>query len=495
MTEHATTIEDLARDCDLSLAEFAQCVTAQRLDAAVDRLTALGDPPYEAIAKTARDLGLPVRALMVLIEQTVDSGGAWPDPIDLDELAKIEPTAPAMIIKDWLPCGYAALFAGHGGAGKSGIALDLAVCIALGLPWCGFEVQRRRVLYLSCEDREGVLHWRLYRICHQLGKTISALCGQLSLIDLVGHDSVLWERDPRTGKTETDAYKRLEELVAELGIEVVVVDGVSDAFGGNENARTEVQRFLNSLVALVPPDTGAVLLIAHINKQAALSATAAEGYSGSTGWHNAVRARWYLYPETACSETDRPERTGDLILELQKANFGRADQAIRFHWDDGAHLFVGRRVIPETEADRTHRGRVECEGILAAFRACADAGIDVPAATTGNRTGLHVLAAQEAFPRTLTHGEKRSNSRRFWRHIEHLRRMRQIKDSVIRRNNRHTASILVLSDAGGSKDAPNASNDDEGIQRTIDARRHCVDASNDAGGYRGCARNRNGNYP
>jgi len=35
----------------------------------------------------------------------------------------------------------------------------------------------------------------------------------------------------------------------------------------------------------------------------AANANTTEGYSGSTQWHNAARARWYRYPET---EKDEP---------------------------------------------------------------------------------------------------------------------------------------------------------------------------------------------
>jgi hypothetical protein len=87
----------------------------------------------------------------------------------LEALAEHEPQPPQFIIPDWLPCGYATLLAGHGGVGKSMIALYVAVCIAAGAPFFGLEVQRRRVLFISCEDRTDVLHWRLKRICVHLG--------------------------------------------------------------------------------------------------------------------------------------------------------------------------------------------------------------------------------------------------------------------------------------------------------------------------------------
>jgi hypothetical protein len=140
---------------------------------------------------------------------------AWPDPIDFAELAERDPEPPAFIIDDWLPIGHATLIAGHGGVGKSGIALYLAVCIALGLPFFGLTVTRRRTMYLSCEDREGVLHWRLSRICAHLGVNIIDLKGWLDVIDLVGHDCVLWERAPRTGNALTPAYGQVQARIEE----------------------------------------------------------------------------------------------------------------------------------------------------------------------------------------------------------------------------------------------------------------------------------------
>ena len=374
-----------------------------------------------------------------------DASSTWPAPIDLAALAGREPEPPRFIVADWLPAGYATLLAGHGGVGKSAIALHLAVSMALGLSFAGLTVEQRRVLYLSCEDRENVIHWRLERICRELNVSLRELPGLLDIVELVGHDAILWDRDPRTGACFTPAFGQLEMRMRESGAGVLIVDGVTDTFGGNENARTEVKRYVNALLALVPSDTGALLLLGHVAKPTATTAATSEGYSGSTGWHNAVRARWYLYPETERSdETDRPERTGRLALELQKSNLGPVDQAISWRWDAAAHMF-----LPEpapSHFDRTVRERDEQRGILLAMRACADAGIGIPAATMGRRTGYHVLAAQAACPDSLR-GSKAA-ARRFWRHIEALRAMGHICEGSMRRSDRHTVATLGLTTEG-----------------------------------------------
>ncbi len=417
--------------------------------ATTDKGLAFLDAEREARRRGALD-GVPLVALVrnaARGAETPDLPNSWPTALDLQALAEREPEKPRFVMPDWLPAGYASLLAGHGGVGKSGIALHLAVCTAAGVPFFGLEVERRRVLYLSCEDRGNVLHWRLARICAHLGVNLAGLRRWLEVVDLVGHDCVLWERDPRTSNTFTPAFGSLEERVREAQIELLVIDGVSDTFAGNENARNDVKRFINTLVALIPPDRGAVLLVGHIAKPTAASSMTSEGYSGSTGWHNSVRARWYLYPESRQDDDGgRPERTGALILELQKSNLGRTDQSMRFRWDDDAHMFLGK-LEGYSAFDRKHQDRTQQASILGALKGCAAPEIVVPTATTGQRTAYHVLSIRPEFPESLK-GAGRGKTRRFWRQIEDLRQLRQIEERVYRRENRHTAWQFVLTDEG-----------------------------------------------
>ena len=369
----------------------------------------------------------------------------WPQALDLEALAELEPEQPRSIMEG-LPCGYATGIFGHGGVGKSAIALHLGVCVALGLPFFGLQTERRRVTYLSCEDRAAVLHWRLKRICTHLSVEMASLRGWLEIVDLVGHDAVLWDRDPRTGNTVTPAFGRLAQRITEYQTELLIVDGTSDTFAGNENARTDVKRFVNALVGLVPAERGAVLLIGHVDKNTARASETTEGYSGSTAWNNAVRARWYLRPETTSGEEGRTERTGGLILELQKANLGRADTEMRFEWDASAHLFLGQ-TLGSSAFDRKHQDRTEQNGILRALKGCAESGIYVPAAMTGPRTAFLVLQQRPEFPASLK-GSGRSKSRRFWRQIENLRHAALCAESSIERKGRKYTATLSITTQG-----------------------------------------------
>lgn len=358
--------------------------------------------------------------------EQASSRNEWPKPLDLVALSQREPEPPRFVMDDWLPCGYATLFAGHGGVGKSGVALHLAVCIAAGLPFFGLRVARRRVLYLSCEDRANILHWRLTRICAFLRIDLANLAGWLEILDLVGQPTVLWERDQQSGNSLTMSHSNLHSRIRAGESQVLIADGIADTFGGNENSRTEVKAFVNSLLALVPPDEGAVLLVGHISKPVASNSVTSEGYSGSTGWHNSVRARWYFYPE---------RDTGSLKLELQKSNLGPTDRAMNFRWDAERHLFVGAAV---TDFDSQQRDEEERAGIIAAMKACP---VPVPTATTGKGTTFNVLSIRPEFPPTLMDVKGKS---RFWRHIEVLRQTGVIAEGEIPAPGYHKKSIWIV---------------------------------------------------
>lgn len=302
-------------------------------------------------------------------------------------------------------------------------------------------------MFLSCEDRANVLHWRLTRICRHLAIDLANLRGWLHVVDLVGHDALLYATDPRTGNSITPAYGILAERIREQQIEVLIADGTADTYGDSENARGPVKRFINSLLGLIPAETGALILIGHVNRVTAANNITTEGYSGSTAWHNSCRARWYLYQQSEQGDdSQQSRRTGRLIFEVQKSNHGEIGTQIEFEWDADAHLFVGRQVA-NSLFDLRHQQREERRGILRAFSACATDAVIVPAALTGQRTAYHVLSVQPLFPESLRGGGK-PKTRRFWRHIEELRQMRAIAESVYRRTNRHEGSQLVLTPEG-----------------------------------------------
>jgi RecA-family ATPase len=301
-------------------------------------------------------------------------------------------------------------------------------------------VQRRRVAFVSLEDPKDVINWRLVRVCVWLGVDMASLAGQLVVLDGSSSESALMV-DTRDGASFTTVYF---ELKRRLSGRSIIVDGASDAFAANENDRSAVRRFVRGLRRLVGPDDF-LLLLAHVDKATARAADTSQGYSGSTAWSNSARARWYLRAE--------PD-SEDLLLEVQKANHLPAGAKLRLSWNTQAHVFVADLVQPTTKLERELAESDERDGILAAFRSCAEAGIPVPAAMQGPRTAYHVLSLRPEFPVSLAGGNRAATSR-FREQIERLRQSRSIVEGSIRRANRHSLLVLVVAQEGCA-DVPNS---------------------------------------
>jgi len=343
----------------------------------------------------------------------------FPLALDLADLAGRDPVPPAFVIEGFLPQGELTLFAGHGGTGKTSVALLAAVCIAAGRDFYGLPVQRRRVAFLSCEDGRGVLHWRLRRICDWLGVSLADMAGWLTIWDASAVEPALMTESLRDGLHTTAAFDWLQSKRGEY--QVLVIDGASDSFDANENQRRHVRRFVRALRRLVPAD-GAVLLLAHVDKLSARSSDTSQGYSGSTAWNNSARARWYL----------REEGDG-LLLEVQKSNYSASGQRIRLSWNAEAHVWAGAVERPASKLDRDLADADNRERLVDLVRKSA---VPVFAARTGQRTAYHVLSAV-GLPSAYA-----ANKRQFWADVDQLLQAGALREVQFRTPDRKSKLVL-----------------------------------------------------
>lgn len=354
--------------------------------------------------------------------------------LDLVALAACDPAPPQFIVEGMLPEGEVALLAGHGGSGKSIFALILAICLALGIPIFGIACTRRRVAFMSYEDKAEVLHWRITRICRMLGVEMSTLAGWLFLFDGTQADAV-WFADDRFGAGTKPAFVDVKSRVSEVGAQVLIVDGVSDTFAGNENNRAQVKAYCRAIRAIVPAD-GAVLVIGHVDKTSAGKPQDAQGYSGSSGWHNGVRARWYMYP---------PDEQDDsrMVVEVKKSNHGASGLQIpvRFSRDLGTLTYDGD--IPRTSLQQGLQEVDERDAILRIVRDAEAAGDPIPAASGGQRTAHSVAEGRKELPVSL---RGKTGRKRFNRHIESLRADGRLKLGAHVRANRHRTEVLHVAE-------------------------------------------------
>ena len=332
--------------------------------------------------------------------------------VDLSDLKNANLAPPQWIIEGLMPRKHVTLLGGHGGAGKSLLALTWAAHIAHGLDWGGLEISLGKVLFVSLEDDGDLIKYRLAKIVEafdiELGENLKVLDGTDE-----GHSLAAARlQDGVRSMRRTPAMDRLAEIASDY--DVVMIDNSSDGFAGNENDRSEVRAFVKGMLGgMAAKNNQAVLLLAHIDKQAARGGAVGNNYSGSTAWHNSSRSRLALIVVDGCVE-----------LHQEKSNLGaRMEVPIRLTWFLEGLL----KPISMDRAAQSAREELQLEEdadtLLGLIEVVISAGDDITAAQGGARTTLHQLKTYQEFPDSFN---KKSGKARFERALTLLQREKRI---------------------------------------------------------------------
>src|SRR5262249_31790571 len=129
-------------------------------------------------------------------------------------------------------------------------------------------------------------------ICRHYDVTFADLIkGGLHTMSLVGRDAVLATAS-RSGKVEpTPFYRQLLQAAGDIKPKAISIASCANIFTGDENSRPQVQQFIGLLTRMAMVADGSVVLISHPSLTGINTDT---GLSGSTQWHNAVRARFFM---------------------------------------------------------------------------------------------------------------------------------------------------------------------------------------------------------
>ncbi len=234
------------------------------------------------------------------------------------------------IVPDWLPVGHTTINFGDGGTGKTLAGQQLMTSCATGSLWFGLSVTRCRTFGLFCEDDEDELHRRQDHINQALGICFDDL-EDMRWASGVGEDNILMSFPAAGEAVLTPRYDAIVQEAKAFGAKLVVIDTAADTFGGNENARPEVRRFIGrALNHLAREIGGAVLLNAHPSVRG-MSATG-DMDGGSTAWSNTARSRWSLSRKVG---EDGHEDPDERVLTKRKANYAQKGTEIRLRWKSG----------------------------------------------------------------------------------------------------------------------------------------------------------------
>ena len=270
--------------------------------------------------KYQRDEAPPVGSLPFIDMQPWDSTPAPPRP---------------WAVIDRIPINQPTLFSGEGAAGKTIVELQLCAAHVLARDWLGGLPEPGPAIYYGAEDDADELRRRLTAIAEHYGVRFSDLiAGGLHLLSFAGADAVLAIPD-RQGKVQpTTLYDRLLEAAGDIRPKHIGIDATADTFAGNEIDRSQVRQFVGLMRKLAIVANGSVVLLAHPSLTGINSGT---GLSGSTAWHNSVRARMLLKSPSRDSNDD--QSTSDLReLSFLKNNYGALAERIVLRYRNGLFL-------------------------------------------------------------------------------------------------------------------------------------------------------------
>jgi RecA-family ATPase len=252
-----------------------------------------------------------------------------------------------LVEREWLvperiPMRNVTLLSGEGSIGKSLLLMQLSGAVVLGQNWLGIPPVQGPVLYVSCEEDDDEIRRRMEAIARSLISSRAKMIeGGLRFISLAGHDAILGQPDRNGIIKPTPLFERLRFEAAQLRPKLIVLDTVADTFGGKEIDRSQTRQFITQQRGLAIETNSALMLAAHPSLTGIATDT---GLSGSTGWHNGVRARMYL---KSASDEDPSLRA----LEVKKNNYGPVTETILLRWQDGVYRAEGVGA-PEEQAEQ-----------------------------------------------------------------------------------------------------------------------------------------------
>jgi RecA-family ATPase len=308
-------------------------------------------------------------------------------PVDLSGWDDVPVPEQEWAVQDRIPLHNAFLLSGEGAAGKSLLQLQLSVATVLHREWLGTVPQQGPAIFIDAEDPIGVIHKRLADILRHYEARFADVKDNLHLVSLAGKDAVLATFSRMSNRIEaTPLYKRLLEMAGDIKPKTIGIASSADVFAGSEVDRSQVQQFVAMLTRVAMRIEGSLVLISHPSLTGMASGS---GISGSTQWHNSVRARAFLHGVKA--EGDEPPDTDMRILEFKKNNYGPLTESVVLKYQRGLFLPVAG-----TSAEQAERNQRAEDVYLLVLRKLIDQNQDLSIGRNASNYAPAKIAADPA---------------------------------------------------------------------------------------------------
>lgn len=222
-------------------------------------------------------------------------GPDTPAPLDLEpfkarHLLATEPPPQRYVVEGLIPEPIAAAVAAPGSTGKSYWLMQLAACVATGVPFMGQAIpEPGAVLMLGAEDDRNEMARRLHSIVHEYqwsGNHLDsdALGENFYPMSLLGQDNRLIKDGERN---EAKIQQVINAAKAIPHLRLIILDPVSRFRAGEENSNDDNTRFAEVLEH-IRNETGVTVLVAHHSRKGA-DGDSVDDLRGGSAFSNALR--------------------------------------------------------------------------------------------------------------------------------------------------------------------------------------------------------------
>lgn len=188
------------------------------------------------------------------VEWVEEVNDELPDPESLADVWDNMPDKAPELIKGVLRQGHKMLFAGPSKAGKSFALIELAIAIAEGSKWMGWDCVKGRVMYVNLELDDASGFHRFKDVYEAMGLPPN----NLNNIDI-------WNLRGRTAPMDKLAPKLIRRA-EKRGYIAVIIDPIYKVLTGDENSAADMAHFTNQFDKIATSLKTAVIYAHHHSK-------------------------------------------------------------------------------------------------------------------------------------------------------------------------------------------------------------------------------------
>ena len=221
---------------------------------------------YDPTANSAQVLADTATVLEVLHRQA--DTNALPEIICAEDLLATEMADPPELIAGVLHQGSKLIVGGSSKSYKTWTLADLAISVASGSPWLGFDTVAGKVLYINLEIQAGFFR---RRVAELLRVEQVELQRRLEIWNLRGCAADYQVLIPK-----------IRTRIRDAGHALVIIDPTYKLLGGaDENSATDISALLNAVENLAVTTGAAVAMAGHFAKGNAAAKDTIDRISGS----------------------------------------------------------------------------------------------------------------------------------------------------------------------------------------------------------------------